>query len=67
MRWVRCDRCDYIKYGDEDQGIHKSTEQPAAKKCKRDIHFNDSMSNFQKVKIKYMYTDWLEPLQSSVP
>ena len=35
------------------------------KKCKMDIHFNDSMSNFQKVKMKYMYTDWLELLHSS--
>ena len=31
MRKVRCDGCDYTKYGDGDQGIHKSTEQPAAK------------------------------------
>ena len=36
------------------------------KKCKMDIHFNDSMSNFQKVEMKYMYTDWLELIQNSV-
>ena len=36
------------------------------KKYEKDIHFNDSMSNFQKVEMKYMYTDWLELIQNSV-
>ena len=35
------------------------------KKYEKDIHFNDSMSNFQKVEMKYMYTDWLELLKNS--
>ena len=34
------------------------------KQYKRDIHFNNSMSNMQRVEIKYM--DWLELLQNSV-
>ena len=36
------------------------------KQYERDIHFINSMSNLQKVKMKYMYTDWLELLQNSV-
>ena len=36
------------------------------KQYERDIHFNDSMRNLQKVEMKYMYTDWLELLQNSV-
>ena len=36
------------------------------KQYKRDIHFNISMSNLQKVEMKYMYTDWLKLLHDSV-
>ena len=36
------------------------------KQYERDIHFKDSMSNLQKVEMKYMYTEWLELLQNSV-
>ena len=32
------------------------------KQYKRDIHFNNSMSNLQMVEMKYMYTDWLKLL-----
>ena len=35
------------------------------KQFKRGIHFNNSMSNLQKVEMKYMYTDWLELLKNS--
>ena len=36
------------------------------KQYKRDIHFNNSMSNLQMVEMKYMYTDWLKLLHDSV-
>ena len=36
------------------------------KQYKRNIHFNNSMSNMQRFEIKYMYMDWLELLQNSV-
>ena len=36
------------------------------KQYKREVHFNNPMSNMQRVEIKYMYMDWLELLQNSV-
>ena len=36
------------------------------KQYKRNINFNKSMSNMQRVEIKYMYMDSLELLQNSV-
>ena len=36
------------------------------KQYKRDVYFNNSMSNMKRVEIKYMYMDWLELPQNSV-
>ena len=69
MRRVRCDGCNYVKYGDGDQGTHvftKALSNLQLNQYEREIHFNDSMSNLQKVEMKYMYTEWLELLQNSV-
>ena len=33
------------------------------KQFKRGIYFSNSISNLQKIEMKYMYTDWLELLK----